>query len=171
MRQQLITIPLLNVLVQWIKDRLNEKSNTNHTHGVATTTQDGFMTSTDKAKVNAIPTNPKYTDTVTTINGKTGAISKSDITALGIPAQDTVYTHPSTHPASMIEQDSARRMVSDTQIANWNGKVDKTGGQMTGELVAKSSGDTRQVRNIAIGTTAPTSTTGYSEGDLFLVVP
>ena len=32
MRQQLITIPLLNVLVQWIKDRLNEKSNTNHTH-------------------------------------------------------------------------------------------------------------------------------------------
>ena len=32
MRQQLITIPLLDVLVQWIKDRLNEKSNTNHTH-------------------------------------------------------------------------------------------------------------------------------------------
>ena len=35
-------------------------------------------------------------DTITTINGKTGAISKADITALGIPAQDTVYSHPTT---------------------------------------------------------------------------
>jgi hypothetical protein len=49
-----------------------------------------------------VPTNAKFTDTITTINGKTGAISKNDITALGIPAQDTVYTHPSSHPASMI---------------------------------------------------------------------
>lgn len=102
-------------------------------------------TNADKAKVDAIPANPKYTD--------------------------TVYTHPSTHPASMITQDSARRMVSDTQIAAWNGKVDKAGGQMTGALVVKPDGDTRQARNIAIGTTAPTSTTGYSEGDIFLVVP
>ena len=128
-------------------------------------------TNPDKAKVDAIPTNPKYTDTVTTINGKTGAIAKSDITALGIPAQDTVYTHPSAHPASMITQDSARRMVSDTQITAWTNKVDKAGGQMTGALVAQPSGTNRQVRNIAIGTTAPTSTTGYSEGDIFLVVP
>lgn len=30
------------------------------------------------------------------------AVTKADITGLGIPAQDTVYTHPATHPASMI---------------------------------------------------------------------
>lgn len=54
MRQQIITIPLLKVLVQWIKDRLNEKSNTNHTHGVVTTTQDGFMTSADKTKLTEV---------------------------------------------------------------------------------------------------------------------
>ena len=126
---------------------------------------------TAKSKVDAIPASPKYTDTVTTINGKTGTITKADITALGIPAQDTVYTHPSTHPASMITQDSARRMVSDAQIAAWNGKVDIAGGQMTGALVVKPSGNTRQARNIAIGTTAPISTVGYSEGDIFLVVP
>ena len=102
-------------------------------------------TNEDKAKVDAIPTNPKYTD--------------------------TVYTHPATHPASIITQDSARRMVSDTQITAWTNKVDKAGGQMTGALVAMSSGDTRQARNIAVGTTAPTSTTGYSEGDIYLVVP
>ena len=71
----------------------------------------------------------------------------------------------------MITQDSARRMVSDTQITAWNSKVDKSGGQMTGALVAQPSGNTRQVRNIAIGTAAPTSTTGHIEGDIFLVVP
>lgn len=98
-----------------------------------------------KAKVDAIPASPKYTD--------------------------TVYTHPESHPASMIEQDSARRMVSDTQITAWTNKVDKSGGQMTGALVAQPSGDTRQMRNITIGSDAPTSTAGHSEGDIFLVVP
>ena len=98
-----------------------------------------------KAKVDAIPENPEYTD--------------------------TVYTHPSTHPASMITQDSARRMVSDAQITAWTNKVDTAGGEMTGALVAQPSGDTRQMRNIAIGTTAPTSTTGHAEGDIWLVVP
>lgn len=128
-------------------------------------------TTAAKGKVDAIPANPKYTDTITTINGKTGAITKTDITTLGIPAQDTVYTHPESHPASMITQDSARRMVSDTQITSWTNKVDKAGGEMTGALVAQPSDETRQVRNITIGTTAPTSTAGYSEGDIFLVVP
>ena len=31
-------------------------------------------------------------DTVTTVNGKTGAIAKADVVALGIPAQDTTYS-------------------------------------------------------------------------------
>lgn len=44
-----------------------------------------------KKKVDAIPSSPKYTDTVTTINGKTGAISKADIVALGIPGTNTTY--------------------------------------------------------------------------------
>ena len=43
------------------------------------------------------------TDTITTINGKTGAISKSDITALGIPSQDTVYKKPLSEPISYIQ--------------------------------------------------------------------
>lgn len=40
----------------------------------------------------------------------------------------TFYSHPSTHPASMITQDSARRMVSDTQISNWNNAYNKVKG-------------------------------------------
>ena len=48
-------------------------------------------------------------DTITTINGKTGTILKADITALGIPAQDTVYTHPATHSADMITDGSTNK--------------------------------------------------------------
>jgi parallel beta-helix repeat protein len=43
-----------------------------------------------------VPVNAKFTDTITTINGKTGAISKADIVALGIPAQDTTYSEITT---------------------------------------------------------------------------
>ncbi|MDF2841761.1 MAG: hypothetical protein K0R00_187 [Herbinix sp.] len=106
-------------------------------HGVVTTSVNGFMTAADKSKLDGVAANAnnyahpttsgnkhipsggasgqvlKYSadgtavwgtdnDTITTINGKTGAITKADITALGIPAQDTVYTHPGTHPYSMI---------------------------------------------------------------------
>ena len=92
-------------------------------------------------------------DTITTVNGKTGAITKSDITALGIPAQDTVvdisgkadktyvdnkvktdvpvgakftdtmYSHPATHPASMITQTASDRFVTDSEKTNWNSKA------------------------------------------------
>jgi hypothetical protein len=57
-------------------------------------------------------THPSYTSRTSglykiTVDGTghvsaVSSVSKSDITALGIPAQDTVYTHPSTHPISMI---------------------------------------------------------------------
>jgi len=55
------------------------------------------------------------TDTITSINGKTGVISKEDIIALGIPAQDTVYIHPDSHPATIITQTSDYRFVTDTE--------------------------------------------------------
>ena len=43
----------------------------------------------------SVPANAKFTDTntITTINGKTGAISKADIVALGIPSADTNTTY------------------------------------------------------------------------------
>ena len=66
-------------------------------------------------------------NTITTINGKTGAIAKADITALGIPAQDTVYAHPTNHPPSIITQDTNNRFVSDSEKSVWNGKQDALG--------------------------------------------
>lgn len=42
------------------------------------------VTNAQKKKIDAIPPNPQYTDTKTTINGKTGVIKKADIEALGV---------------------------------------------------------------------------------------
>lgn len=78
----------------------------------------------DKTQVlTDVPAGAVFTDTVTTINGKTGTIEKADITALGIPAQDTTYTHPSTHPASIITESAIKRFVTDTERGQWNGKT------------------------------------------------
>lgn len=64
----------------------------NSTYSVATTSANGLMSSTDKSKLNGIAT---------------GANN---------------YTHPSSHPASMITPSSSRRFVTDTQINSWNAK-------------------------------------------------
>ena len=39
---------------------------------------------------------------------------------------DTVYTHPDTHDATMINQDSTHKFVTDTQISTWNAKAEVT---------------------------------------------
>ena len=81
--------------------------------GVSTTAWSAWQKVSDGGNANTVngftvgvnvPANAKFTDTntITTINGKTGAIAKADIVALGIPSQDTIYTHPTAHPYSMI---------------------------------------------------------------------
>lgn len=52
------------------------------------------LTKAEKEKVAAIPKNPAYTDTTTTINGKTGEITKADIEAMGVGGmtEDAVRT-------------------------------------------------------------------------------
>lgn len=106
---------------------------------------------TAKDKVDAIPSNPQYTDTVythptthpasiitqdannrfvsdtekSTWAGKQNALSAgSNITISGntISATDTVYTHPASHPATIITQDSNNRFVTDVEKQAWNGK-------------------------------------------------
>lgn len=46
----------------------------------------------DSQVLTDVPAGAVFTDTITSVNGKTGAIVKADITALGIPAQDTTYS-------------------------------------------------------------------------------
>lgn len=43
-----------------------------------------------------------------------------------IAAKANNYSHPESHPASVIEQDANNRFVTDTEKANWNNKGDVT---------------------------------------------
>lgn len=62
----------------------------------ATTTSDGLLSSTDKSKLDGIVT---------------GANN---------------YTHPATHPATIITEDTTHRFVTDTEKSTWNGKAGTT---------------------------------------------
>ena len=87
----------------------------------------GDITSLNKSQVEgalgytineSVPSGAKFTDTITTINGKTGEIAKADIVALGIPAQDTVYTHPAgTNPHGTTKSDvGLNNVTNDKQM-------------------------------------------------------
>lgn len=127
---------------------------TQHTHviGDITGLQSALDGKVDDSQVlTNVPANAKFTDTIYTHPSHTArtsglykitvnslghvtsatTVAKSDITALGIPAQDTVYTHPSSHSASMI-----------------------AAGTFTGIVKAQNntSYTTKQVRNIILST-------------------
>ena len=44
----------------------------------------------------------------------------------GIEASANNYTHPATHPASMIDESTEKRFVSDSEKTSWNNKEDKS---------------------------------------------
>lgn len=70
---------------------------------------------------------------VVKIEGK--GLSTNDYTSeeknklAGIEAGATKYVHPSTHPASIIEESTVKRFVSDTEKVDWNSKETPSGAQ------------------------------------------
>ena len=78
-------------LSQGVRDAV-QKAHDTHSISDVTGLQNALDEKVDNSRVlTDVPENALFTDTITTINGKTGAISKEDIVALGIPAQDTIY--------------------------------------------------------------------------------
>ena len=90
----------------------------NTTYSVATTSANGLMSSTDKSKLDGIASgankysHPSYTakssgfykvtvDSTGHVSATT-AVAKSDITGLGIPAQDTTYSAATTSAAGLM---------------------------------------------------------------------
>lgn len=59
--------------------------------------------------------------------GKAGQVLKlnSDGQVVFDEDKDTVYTHPKTHKASIIETDTSRRFVTDEEKETWDKKLDK----------------------------------------------
>ena len=56
---------------------------------------------------------------------------------------ETTYTHPSTHPASMISTDSTHRFVTDAQITKWNNNSSSSGGSSS----SSTGGNCKASRN------------------------
>ena len=98
----------------------------NTTYSVATVDDNGLMSATDKAKLDGIATGAnKYTHpTFTsrnsglykiTVNGEghvtaATAVSKIDITALGIPAQDTTYNNATTSSDGLMSSEDKTKL-------------------------------------------------------------
>lgn len=47
---------------------------------------------------------------------------------------DTVYTHPTSHPATMITQDETHRFVTDTEKSTWNSKANSSHVHSTSDI-------------------------------------
>src|SRR5574344_2167270 len=76
--------------VTGLQTALDGKSDTGHTHSLATTTAAGHMSGADKSKLDGIAT---------------GANN---------------YSHPATHPPSIIATDSSNRFVTDAEKTTWS---------------------------------------------------
>jgi hypothetical protein len=75
-----------------------------------------------------VPAGAKFTDTTYTV-ADAGLTEKNFTSALktkldGIATSANNYTHPSTHAASVITEDSTKRFVSDAEKAAWSAKSD-----------------------------------------------
>ena len=97
-----------------------------HTHAAATTSANGFMSSSDKSKLDGIATgankysHPTYTSRASglykiTVDG-TGhvsaatAVAKSDITALGIPSTNTTYSVATTSSNGLMSSSDKTKL-------------------------------------------------------------
>ena len=106
-----------------MQEALNDKAPLNHastgtTYGVGDATNYGHLKLSDSVNSsnstgNGCAATPKATKT---------AYDKA-VEAYELANQNQ-YTHPSTHPASMIVQDSTHRFVSDDETSDWDNKLD-----------------------------------------------
>jgi hypothetical protein len=80
-----------------------------------------FVTDTEKAAWNA---KASTTAATASVNGLMSAADKSKLD--GISAGANNYSHPATHPPSIIVQDPGNRFVTDTEKAIWNAKASMT---------------------------------------------
>ncbi len=96
--------------VDGLENALGSKAAVGHTHAAATQSTPGYMSTEDKTKLDGVdedannythPEHPSRTSGLykVTVDNEghvtgVGQVVKDDITGLGIPGQDTVYSHP-----------------------------------------------------------------------------
>ena len=72
----------------------------------------------------------------------------ADIKALGEAQGANAYTHPASHPASIITQDANHRFVTDAEKAAWNAKQDALEGN--GNTVSPTGELAKRVRRLEL---------------------
>ncbi len=121
---------------------------------LATSSLDGKMSSSDKTKLDGIT--PLATKTASSATN--GNIKINDI-------ETVVYTHPATHSPSIIVQDSNNRFVTDSEITNWNNKLDSTANAVSASKWATA-------RNISLSgdATGSVSINGSADANITVTV-
>src|SRR5699024_4846580 len=114
----------------------------------------------------------KSGDTVT-LSDMGGSISLTDyakasqvLTNVPLDAKftDTIYTHPSSHPASMIVETSTKRFVTDSEKAIWNAKANTSAATTSSDgLMSKEDKD--KLNGIATGAQVNRTITTQSEAE------
>lgn len=151
-----VDIDDINENADIIDSKLKELNDNKAPKNLATTSANGLMSKTDKAKLDGVAnganayvhpnnhpatiitedaTHRFVTDTEkNTWNGKAGTsvatasanglMSKTDKSKLdGIAVGANNYTHPGSHPATIITEDATHRFATDAEKSNWNGKA------------------------------------------------
>lgn len=104
----------------------------------------GLLGKVDNSQVlTDVPVEAKFTDTITIINNKTGTITKADIVALGIPAQDTTYGVATTSANGLMSWTDKTNLNSNTSARHSHtnkttlDKITEVGGELkyNGETV------------------------------------
>ena len=115
-----------------------------------------------KELADALGNDPNFAATVTKQLGQkvdkvTGkGLSTEDYTTAekqklaGIAAGANNYVHPSSHPATMIQEDASHRFVTDTEKSAWSGKADKTAASASAAGLM-SAADKQKLDGVAAG--------------------
>ena len=115
-----------------------------------------------KELADALGNDPNFAATVTKQLGQkvdkvTGkGLSTEDYTTAekqklaGIAAGANNYQHPSSHPATMIQEDASHRFVTDTEKSAWSGKAEKTAATASAAGLM-SAADKKKLDGVAAG--------------------
>ncbi|MHA7139863.1 hypothetical protein ACRTEV_21780 [Rossellomorea arthrocnemi] len=117
------------------QSRLNELDQEKHTHSNKATLdkieQTGSESSIDLSKLSTYET---AINDLTTLRhshsnkptlDRLGISSSNKLTIDGEEQVNTEYTHPESHPASMITEDEGHRFVTDVEKVEWNSKAEE----------------------------------------------
>ena len=103
------------------QDSQGQPINTTYIKGLSVSGRTLTVTKGDGANSTLTTQDTTYGVVTTSANGLMSAIDKTKLNGIANNANN--YTHPSTHGASMITQDSSHRFVTDSEKSAWNGKA------------------------------------------------